>query len=359
MNIVILAGGGGTRLWPMSRTAKPKQFQPLVGERTLLELTRHRMGTEVPDEKIFYSVTAATAPFVRTVFPDVPEDHLLIEPEKRDTGPAMGFVAAIMELHAPDEPLAFLPSDHYISDVERFRASLHVAEDLILETGHLLDIAVRATWPNPNLGYTRVGERKFERDGIEVFAFKGHVEKPPVEQAKEFVAAGDYLWHASYYMWTPRKFLAAYAKHAPATHEVLLKIQHAWKAGRHDEVATLYSQLEKVSIDYAITEKLDPSQVLIVKAPFDWSDVGTWSVLKKLREENPEANVVSGATHVGIATSDSLVYGPAGKVIATVGVNHLAIVDTGDALLVADLAHDQEIKKIVEALAAQRRDNLL
>lgn len=359
MNVVILAGGGGTRLWPMSRATKPKQFQPLVGERTLLELTRQRLGNDFPESSVYFSVTEATAPFVRTTFPRVANDHLIIEPEKRDTGPAMGFAAAILEFVAPDEPLAFLPADHYIADEERFRASLHVSEALIRETGKLLDIGVPATWPNTNLGYTHIGGRVDERDGVEIFSFLGHTEKPPLEQAKQFLAGGDYLWHASYYMWTPKKFLEAYAEHAPATHAILRAIQKRWREGDARGVKDLYCTLEKVSIDYAITEKLDPAQVLIIKAPFDWSDVGMWSVLKKLREENPDAVVTSGAQHVGVDTRDSLIYGPAGKVIATVGVNHLAIVDTGDALLVADLSRDQEIKKIVEALAAEKRDDVL
>ncbi len=350
MIAVILAGGGGTRLWPLSRGAKPKQFQELVGTKTLLELTRDRLGPDFPDAMVFYSLTAALLPYAQKLFPDVPADHFLVEPEKRDTGPAMGFVAAMMALTHPDEPLAFVPSDHYIKDVERYRTTLRVAEQLIRETGCLVDVGVTPAWPNPHLGYTHIGERRLARDGVDVYAFRGHTEKPSVERAGLFLASGEYLWHANMYMWTPRKFLEAYAQYAPKTYAVLEQIQQHWQRGDQTAVAAAYATLEKISIDYAITEKLDPSRVFIIKAPFDWSDIGQWSVLKQLRQQRDDETVVEGATHIGVKSSNNLVYGPMGKVIATVGVENLIIVDTDDALLVCRGGDDQDIKRIVEEL---------
>lgn len=358
MNIVILAGGGGTRLWPLSRKLHPKQFQRLLGEKTLLEETRQRCS-HFPDEAVYYSVTKDLVPALRELFPNVADNHLIVEPEKRDTGPAMGYAAAALDLVAPDEPLAFLPSDHYIRDVKKFRATLAVAEALIRETGSLVDIGVSASWPNTNLGYTKIGPRKEVRNGVEVYPFEGHKEKPSAEQAKAFLTSGEYLWHANYYMWTPAKFLAAYEKHAPSTYAILRDIQDRLRSNRKDGIPTAYAKLEKISIDYAITEKLDPADVLILKAPFDWSDVGTWDVLKKLQGSSPSANVVHDAEHVGIDTSDTLVYGPKGKVIATLGVDHLVVVETDDALLIADRRRDQEVKKVVEELERRGRSDIL
>lgn len=353
MNIIILAGGGGTRLWPLSRQQKPKQFQKLIGEKTLLEITRIRLGDTFTDDQIYYSITEPCLPFLKTIMPKVADDHILVEPEKRDTGPAMGFVAALLELKDPDEPMAFLPSDHYIANHERFLASLKVGEDMIRETGSLLDIGVVPAWANTDLGYTHVGKRKYERDGIEVMEFCGHTEKPPRKQAEEFLASGEYLWHANYYMWTPRKFLEAYEKHLPEAYALLRAIQDLWKKGKPDAIAEAYAQLPKISVDYAITEKLDPKDVLIIKAPFDWSDVGLWSALKKLREENPEDNVVEGAEHVSMETDDCLIYGQRGKVIATVGLHDVVIVDTPDALLVCDKNKVEHVKALVEKLKEQ------
>ncbi len=359
MLAVILAGGSGTRLWPLSRKQQPKQFQRLFEHRTLLELTRLRLGDQFPSDALFYSVTEETLPLLKQVLPNAPARQIIVEPEKRDTGPAMGFVAAVLELTQPDEPLAFIPSDHYIRDHERFRACLQTGEELIRETGCLVDIGVTPTWPNTNLGYTHIGERLFERNGVDVFAFRGHAEKPPVDRAKQFIASGEYLWHANYYMWTARKFLEAYAEHAPEIHATLRRIQALWRAGKKREVANAYATLEKISIDYAVTEKLDPAAVRILKAPFDWSDVGLWSVLKDLRQENPQDNVIEGADHVSVDTNDCLIVGQPKKVIATIGVADLVIVDTPDALLVCRKDRDQDVKKVVEELTEQGRKEVL
>lgn len=359
MKAVILAGGGGTRLWPLSRRSRPKQFLSLLDNKTLLELTRLRVQELFSDEDIYYSVNRETAGFVKQIFPRVADNRLLVEPEKRDTGPAMGFVAAVLELSIPDEPIVFLPSDHYIRDHEIFQRTLRVADELIREQGCLVDIGVTPTWPNTNLGYTHIGEKADERNGVSIFAFLGHTEKPPAAEATVFVDSGEYLWHANYYMWTPRKFLEAYERHAPKTHATLRIIQEHWKKGDTEGIAREYATLEKISIDFAITEKLEPATVKIIKAPFSWSDVGSWSTVKQLEEENPKDNVAKGSHHVSIDTENCLIYGLADKVVATIGVKDIAIVDTGDALLVCDIARDQEIKLIIEELKARGLDRVL
>lgn len=359
MIAVILAGGGGTRLWPLSRAAKPKQFQELVGTKTLLELTRERLGPDFPPSRVFYSVTNDLLPFARRLLPRVRPDHFLVEPERRDTGPAMGFVAAILALKHPDEPMAFIPSDQYIRNVKKFQACFRIAERLIRKTGCLVDIGVTPDWPNPNLGYTHIGKRLSASNGIDVYAFRGHTEKPSVKKAALLVTSGEYLWHANYYMWTPRKFLEAYAQYAPETYETLVRIQELWRKHRRAAIAAEYGRLEKISIDYAVTEKLDPSRVLIIKAPFDWSDVGQWSILKQLRQRLDDDTVVEGATHVGVKSNNNLVYGPMGKVIATVGVRGLIVVDTDDALLICRQEDDQEIKRVVEEIRQRGHSEVL
>lgn len=359
MLAVVLAGGGGTRLWPRSRRAAPKQFLRLFGDKTLLELTADRVAGVIRPDQLFFAVTAATRPLLERIYPQLPSSQVLEEPERRDTGPAMGFAAAVLAVRWPDEPLVFLPSDHFIRDVDRFRATLQAADSLIRETGCLVDVGVVPTWPNPNLGYTRVGERLETRAGVEVFAFRGHVEKPTPDRAAALIAAGDHLWHANYYAWTPRRFLEAFVQYAPALGQGLTEIQRLWQRGDHAAVARVYGTLEKISIDFAVTEKLDPSKVRILRAPFDWSDVGLWGTLKQLNEENPTDVVVEGATHVGLDARDSLIVAPPGKVVATVGIDGLVIVDTPDALLVARKDRDQDVKKVVEQLEEQGREEVL
>ena len=352
MKIVILAGGTGTRFWPMSRSDKPKQLCKLVSEKTMLEETLDRFK-EWPKEKIFISTTKALVDKIKEVLPDFPEDHYIVEPALRDTAPAMGFVAAYLETIDPNEAMAFVPADHKIGQVDKFLRSIEEAEKAILETGKLLDISVHPTNPTTTLGYTKVGKRVREANGIEFFEFLEHKEKPDHETAKKYLKDGNYLWHANYYMWTPKKFLEAYQKYAPEMYMVLLKIQKLFgDKSQEKEIEELYATMEKISIDYAITEKMDPTELMIIRGDFDWDDIGAWDTLYQnmLAKSDDNNNVIVGGKHVNIDTSGSLIYGPKGKMITTIGIDDLVIVDTEDALLVSTKSRAQEVKKIIEKL---------
>ena len=338
MKAVILAGGTGARLWPMSRQAKPKQFFDLVSEDPLIRDTYRRLLRLFAAEDIYFSVTPEIVPLLLKEFSEVPDERIIIEPEKRDTGPAMGYVAARLEAVCPDEPIVFIPSDHYIQDEELFLTSLRVGGQLVEKTGKLVDIAIQPTFPSTILGYTKVGKEVEGIDGVEgveVYEFEGHTEKPPYEVAKRYLEDGSYLWHANYYMWTPRKFMEAFEKYAPAMGQELRAIQ----SGSGD-----YSALEKISIDYAVTEKMNPEDVLIIKGDFGWSDVGAWDTLHDRLTETGD-NVFKGKC-VTIDTDGSLIYGPADKLIAVVGMKDVIIVDTGDSLLVCHKKDAQRVKEL-------------
>lgn len=359
MNIVIVAGGGGTRLWPKSRRREPKQFQKIFGDRSLIELTRLRLGDRYQASSIYYAVTPETVAHVRSIFPDVAEDHIIVEPEKRDTGPAIGYVVARLAMIAPDEPVIFLWSDHYIADYDKFRGCLDVADQLVRRHGVMVNIGIVPTWPNPELGYTRLGDRVDEQHGIEVFQFAGFVEKPSAGEAKEMIASGEYLWNGGYFTWTPKKFLEAFHALRPDMYSIFLQMQKEWRRGNDAAIAPLYARLEKISIDYAVIRQLHAKQVFTIKAPFDWSDVGLWSAVKKLREQSPDDVVTEGSTHVGIDTADCLLYGPEGKIIATVGVEHLVVVDTEDALLICAKDRSSAVKRLVEKLKEENQEHVL
>jgi mannose-1-phosphate guanylyltransferase len=256
--------------------------------------------------------------------------------------------------------MVFVPSDHYIGDLQKYLKCFEVAEKLIKKEGKMMDIAMTAHFPSTVLGYTHVGDKYLEEEGVEVYQFKGHKEKPDFATAKQYLAEGNYWWHCNYYMWTPAKFLTAYQKYVPKTYEHLMKIKAALLAGDQNQLKLEYSQLEKISIDYAVTEKMDPNDVLIIKGDFGWSDIGAWDILfDKLSGESDENKNLVKAHWVGVDTSGSLVYGPANKIIATIGVDDLVIIDTPDALLICPHSRAQDVKKIVEELKAAGKEHLL
>ena len=350
MKIIILAGGGGTRLWPMSRKNKPKQFCKLTSNKTILEETLDRFK-DWSQEEIFIATTENLVVPLSELLPDFPVSNIIIEPNKRDTAPAMGYAALRLSLEDENEPIAFIPSDHYVGQVEKFIKAIQIAEEVIKKTEKLLDISIHPTSPNTALGYTKISKRVMEKDGIEFYQFEGHTEKPNFKMAQKYLEDGNYLWHANYYMWTPKLLLKAYKEHSPKIYADLMKIKEAIKKEDKTEVDKIYSQMEKISIDYAIMEKMAPENVLIIKGDFDWKDIGAWDTLHEnlMTKTDEKRNLVRGE-RLNIQTSNSIIYGEDSKLIATVGLDDVVIVDTEDALLVCSKSKAQDIKKVIEEL---------
>ena len=345
-------------MWPMSRASRPKQFFNIVGDQVLIRDTYERLAKSFAPEDIYFSLSPALEPLLREHFPEVEADHLFLEPEKRDTGPAMGFVAAALELTDPDEPIVFIPSDHYIRDEELFLTCLRTGEKLIRETGKLVDIGVTPTFPSTVLGYTQVGEPFKTMGDVEVFAFAGHTEKPDYEVAKQYVEDGSYLWHANYYMWTPRKFVEAFERYAPETGAALRDVQKALRAQDEAAAAEAFGRTEKISIDYAVTEKMDPSDVLIIRGDFGWSDIGAWDTLHDRLSGEDAQNVTKGQA-ICIDTKRSLIYGPKEKLVAVIGMEGVVVVDTQDTLLVCRLEDAQRVKDVVKHLQESGHESFL
>lgn len=344
MMVVILAGGQGTRLWPLSRRHRPKQFCRLLGEEEMIVQCYNRLRALLPAKDIYLSILPEFTEMAAALLPNMDARQFIVEPCRRDSGPAMAYAALkLSEAGRADEPVMFVPTDHYIENESLFLATLKLGADLVAETGKLVDIGVWPQGPSSELGYTRIGKRLETRNHIEVYEFLGHKEKPSLELAREYLASGNYLWHANYYMWTPQALLNAFAAHAPEIYEPLMRLSAA------DGKAAIYATLPRISMDYAVTEKLPPDQVLILKGTFGWSDIGAWNVLGDVTAEN-DFGAGTPVKHLSLDSKNCVIYSQTDKLIATIGLEDLVIVETADALLICPRDRAQDVKKLVDQL---------
>lgn len=350
MKAVILAGGAGSRLWPLSRKKKPKQFQKFLSEKTMLQETLDRLSFLKPTD-IFIATNQEYQQIVlEQVGNKVPKENILVEPALRDTAPCIGMAAVYIAQKYPKEVMSVIYADHLIQNTREFRQKLKVAEKLAKQEGTINIIEVKAKYPNVNLGYVKMGKLLQEIDKAEVYAFEGFHEKPNLETAMKFVMSFKYLWNTGLFVWRVDTLLQQYQKFLPKTYAHLMHIQKS--IGTPKEAAAIkkhYNACEKISIDYGIMEKLEHKIVRIIPAQLGWSDVGTWESILEELPHTEKGNLVRGH-HVEIDTKDSLIYGGERKVIATIGIDNLIIVDTGDVLLVCKKSRSQDVKKLVEKI---------
>lgn len=348
MKIVILAGGVGTRLWPISRKNKPKQFNAFLGDLTLIEETFRRLKKRFNAEDIYVSTSANYESSVKELLPNL-SGRIIVEPSKRDTAPAMGFVASYLEKIAPNEEMLFVASDQFIANEDRFLDCLELGAKLVREKGKLVDIGIKPESPDVNFGYTKIGTQIGEENGIRYFELAGFTEKPNLETAKAYLNSENYLWHANNYMWTPSAMMSAYDNYAPEISEGLRRIQ---VSDNEKEIFDIYDSLPAISIDYALMEKLPASEVVIIEGDYGWNDIGNFTSLHAVQAD--KGDLVKHGNVISIDSSNSLIYASCEKLIATIGIDDLVIADTEDALLVCRKGEASRVKEIIKELESNK-----
>lgn len=352
---VIMAGGTGTRFWPKSRVAKPKQFLKLVGNKTMLQTTVERVREIIPEERILIITNADYVSLVQEQLPNLPLENIIGEPVGRNTAPVVAAAAAIINSRDPQGSMAVLPSDHYIRDEDTFQSVLNAAF-VKAESGHnLVTIGIRPNRPETGYGYIqRHEEGSAELAGHTVSEVKTFAEKPNLETAIRFIEAGDFLWNSGMFVWSSTVILKEFEKHLPQMYGQAVELAGALKGDGNRAIEVFYNNVESVSIDYGIMEKAET--VHVIPAEFGWNDVGSWMAIYELEEKNEQGNVLSAA-NTSIAESENCyVYSETERLIAVVGLQGVGVIDTGDALLVCRMDRSQEVKKIVEDLDKTGRD---
>ncbi len=358
MYFVILAGGAGTRLWPRSRRQRPKQLLNLTSpDHTMLQETYARVADMAPVEHFVVVTSQAYIDAVRDQLPQLPAGNVLGEPAGRGSAPAIGVAALLVQRRDPEAVMACLSADHFIARVDEFRRLLGVAK-VAAEAGYLVTLGIHPSYPEVGYGYIEAGERLMEVDGGEVRRVKRFIEKPRLEVAEQFVAQGNFYWNAGIFIWKVSVILDALARYMPDLYQQLMQIQAFWDETGQEGVLprSLWLPIKSETIDYGVMEKAD--HVAVVPADIGWSDVGNWSTLLDLLPSSDGTENVVVGDHIGIETRNSLIYSPH-RLVATIGLENMIIVDTGDALLVCPKERAQDVKRIVEQLERQGRHEFL
>lgn len=343
MKAVILAGGGGSRLWPLSTPEVPKQFQRLVSKKTMLEETINRLDF-LKAEDIYIAINEKHYRLVQKLCPQIPERNIIIEPAMRDTAPCIGLAASIIASRYPEEVMAVIYADHLIQNKKEFQKKLQLAEVIAQKENTLNIIEVDAKTPNTNYGYVKIGQAIPEYE--EVYQFDSFKEKPDQETAEKFLKAGNFLWNTGIYVWKADTLLKHYEKLQPQMYQQLQKIKKAFNSQTQDAtINALYPELEKISLDYAIMEKVSPSDVRIIKADLNWSDIGTWEAIWEQLPKTASENVVRGKVTL-LDCRDSLVYGDTEKEVTVIGLDDIVVVNTDDGLLICKKGQGKRIKEI-------------
>lgn len=347
LTALIMAGGKGTRFWPLSTEEKPKQFLNLIGEETMIQMTVNRVKPIIPIERIFICTGEQYVGLVKEQLPELPGRNIIVEPEGRNTAPCIALSAFVIKKYYNDVNMVVLPSDHLIKDEEEFRNIVKIANEFV-EDNHsaIITLGMKPSRPEMGYGYIKYGldQKKVNRHMvIKVDAF---VEKPNKEKAEEYLANGSYLWNGGMFLWSTDNILEQIKKYSSDTYEALHKIADIKEKNLQELINNNYKNTEAISIDYAVLEK--SKDIYVIPSDFGWDDVGSWEALDRYREKDTYGNVLVGKSKV-VKAANNLVISSNHNVVVE-GLNDIYVIENDGKILVgskSNVANVRELKSII------------
>lgn len=357
---VIMAGGGGARLWPVSRKEKPKQLLPLLGQETLFQSTVARLENLFPPERILVVTVEEQAREMKLQAPEIPENNYLIEPMPRGTASVVGMAATVLQKRDAYASMAVLPSDHFIRNVDLFHYLLKAAFD-VADNGYLVTLGVTPTAPSTAYGYIQQGSALDGEYKYPTYTVKSFKEKPDEETAQQLLRSGDHSWNSGMFIWRVDAIMNEIQKQMPQLGAELKAVGEAWGTSKQKDVLNRHwKNLKNETVDYGVMEKAERVAVLPAGG-LGWSDVGMWSSMFEVLLPDMNGNIATNSSlHLAHETHNTMVYGGSmERLIVTIGVDDMIIVDTGDALLVCKSDQSQKVKEVVEHLKKHRQEKYL
>jgi mannose-1-phosphate guanylyltransferase len=353
--VAIMAGGVGSRFWPSSRTAKPKQFLDILGVgKTLLQLTYERALRSVPKENIFIVTNAQYRDLVKEQLPNITDNQILGEPSRNNTAPCLAYTALKLRALNPKANFVVASSDHIILKEDEYVKNIALALEFVAQNDALVTLGITPTYPSTGYGYINFAKRDTNNDGL--FKVKAFKEKPNLDTAKGFIADGNYVWNAGIFVWSAQSLIKAFGKYTPD----ILAILNSDTYNTIDEQAFIdknYSNTRDISIDYAIMESAD--NVYTIPSDIGWSDLGTWGSLHHESEKDDNGNVLQGDHIMDYDLKNCLVRVPKEKLVVLRGLEDYIIVDEGDILMIVPKAQEQEIKQITKDVGTKKGENYI
>lgn len=359
MKIVLLAGGFGSRLWPISRKTTPKPFIPLVNGKSFFQITYQRFRKRFDPDDIFVSTEEHLLSYVKKQAPEIPGKNIILEPERRDILGAVGLATAVVNKYFPGEPMMASWTKHLIEDESKFLNAVIAAGDYAQETGKIVSIDSKPNFPSVHNGWVKIGSKLGKANGFNIVEIEKHIEKPKKKVAERLYTSGEWLINTGYRIWDTNVMLEYYCTFQPKMYNGLQKIMTAWGTKDHEEVLKReYHKFDKESIEYGIFERLPGNVRATIPLDMGWEDPGiSWELYHKALSSPQGKTVVEGGVeYESIESENNLIIGPRGKMIGVIGLSDIAVIDTPDGLLVCKLNETQKVKDLYANLEENHKE---